>query len=323
MKIIQKEFTIFASGKANNNTKFLTTMKRIFTFSMWLVALFVLLCQPMQAEMLLLTEGSDITASSSADGLRNETDSIDPKANINLLFIGNSITAGATLSNASTQAPPILCRSLIEQATGVTTNVYNGGHSGITTWGYLPGRNDFTRIVNNATTFRKANGGLIYFSIMLGTNDSACTRTEGAPVSPDTYRDNIKKIIDKLIAEVPGCKILLNYPIWYSPSTYNGAKYLQEGLDRLHSYYPVLDAVVEEYGQVYAGNRGVWEYFENNVALFTRESGNAGDFFLHPNLTGATRLAEIWAKSLLEIIEGDGIKVKHPLPEQECLQASE
>ncbi|MBQ7463125.1 MAG: alpha/beta hydrolase fold domain-containing protein [Bacteroidaceae bacterium] len=249
------------------------------------------------------------------EAYEGEPDPIDPKENINLLFIGNSITAGATLSNASTQAPPIVCRSLIQNATGVTTNVYNGGHSGITTWGYLPGRDDFTRIVSNAKAFRKSNGGLIYISIMLGTNDSACTTTEGAPVSPDTYANNIRTIIEKLIAEVPDCKIVLNYPIWYSPSTYNGAMYLQEGLDRLHSYYPYLDAIVGEYEQVFAGNRGVWEYFENNFALFTRESGNAGYFYLHPNVNGAKRLAEIWAKSLLQLIEADGIEVKNPLPE--------
>ena len=240
---------------------------------------------------------------------------VDPKENINLLFIGNSITAGATLGNASTQAPPIVCRALVEEATGVTTNVYNGGHSGITTFGYLPGRDDFTRIVNNAKAFRKQNGGNIYISIMLGTNDSACSGTEGAPVNPDVYGKNIRSIIDKLFETVPDCKILLNYPIWYSPSTYNSAMYLQEGLDRLRSYYPVLDAIVAEYDQVYAGKRDVWEYFENNFALFTRESGNAGYFYLHPNANGAKRLAEIWANSLLELIKADGIEVKNPLPE--------
>lgn len=249
------------------------------------------------------------------EAYEGEPDPIDPKANINLLFIGNSITYGATLSNPSVQAPPIVCRALVEQATGVTTNVYNGGHSGITTFGYLPGRDDFNRILSNAKALRKANGGRIYISIMLGTNDSACTGTEGAPVAPDTYAENMKTIINKLIEQIPDCKIILNYPIWYSPSTYNGAKYLQEGLDRLHSYYPVLDALVAQYEQVYAGNKGVWEYFENNFALFTRESGNAGYFYLHPNLTGATRLAEIWAKSLLQLIEADGIEVKTPLPE--------
>ena len=244
---------------------------------------------------------------------QTEEEPVPTGQNINLLFIGNSITAGALLGNASQQAPPIVCRALIEEATGVTTNVFNGGHSGITTFGYLPGRDDFTRIVNNARTFQK-NGGRIYISIMLGTNDSACHGPEGAPVAPDVYAGNIRTIIDKLIENIPDCRIVLNYPIWYSPSTYNSSKYLQEGLDRLHSYYPVLDEIIAQYDQVYAGNRGVWEYFENNFALFTRENGNEGYFYLHPNQNGAVRLAEIWANSLLELIRADGIEVKHPLP---------
>lgn len=229
---------------------------------------------------------------------------------INLIFIGNSITAGATLSDAKTQAPPVICRQLVEQATGITSNVYNGGRSGITTFGFLPGRNDFTRVVEAAHAYKNGNGGLVFFSIMLGTNDSACTGTEGAPVSPDTYKNNLKKIIEGLINAVPDCKILLNYPIWYSPNTYNGAKYLQEGLDRLHSYYPYIDTIVAEYDQVFAGNKEVWKCFEDNEELFTMEHGNAGDFFLHPNAYGAQSLAEIWADSLLEIFAADGIEIE-------------
>ncbi|MBO4801501.1 MAG: alpha/beta hydrolase fold domain-containing protein [Bacteroidaceae bacterium] len=254
--------------------------------------------------------------------VEGEPDPIEPKDNINLLFIGNSITAGATLSNASTQAPPIVCGKLVEGATGVTTNVYNGGHSGITTLGFLPGRDDFIRLLAAAKAYQKNNGGLTYVSIMLGTNDSACSGTEGAPVSPDTYGTNIRKIIDALIAGVPGCKIVLNYPIWYSPSTHNGATYLQEGLDRLHSYYPVLDEIIKEYDQVYAGYRGVWEFFEDNKVLFTKENGNSGEFFLHPNAQGAQRLAEIWARSLLELIQADGVEIKQPLTAWNTFQPS-
>lgn len=283
----------------------------------WLLGVALLLTGVASAKT-VATEGDDESRRAIAvvsDTVATEGEHpADPKQNINLLFIGNSITAGATLSNAKEQAPPILCRQLIADATGVTTHVYNGGHSGITTWGFLPGRNDFTRLLAAAKAYQKDNGGLVYVSIMLGTNDSACTTTEGAPVSTDTYRANMKKIIDALIEGVPGCKILLNYPIWYSPSTHNSAKYLQEGLDRLHSYYLILDGIVQEYEQVYAGNRGVWEFFENNLALFTRENGHAGYFYLHPNLTGANRLAELWASSLLELIQADGIEVKKPLP---------
>ena len=231
---------------------------------------------------------------------------VDKKQNINLLFIGNSITYGAGLSNPAVEAPPAVCRDLIEEATGITTNLYNGGHSGITTLGFLPGRDDLTRLISAAKAFQK-NGGNIYISIMLGTNDSAISGPEGAPVSPDNYKKNLKSIIDELISKVPGCKILLNYPIWYSPNTYNGGKYLQEGLDRLRSYYPYLDEIAEEYEQVIAGDRNSWEYFENNNSLFIAESGYSGTFYLHPNVQGAQRLAEVWANSLLDIIVADSI----------------
>ena len=246
--------------------------------------------------------------------VKDIADPIDKKANINLLFIGNSITYGAGLSSPDTQAPPAVCRTLVENATGVTTNLYNGGHSGITTLGFMPGRDDFSRVVSAAKALQRNNGGNVYFSIMLGTNDSAISGPEGSPVSTDTYKANMKAIIEKLIEQVPGCKILLNYPIWYSPNTHNGGKYLQEGLDRLRSYYPILDAIVAEYDQVYAGNRDVWNYFEDNLSLFLAEGGYSGTFFLHPNATGATRLAEVWAKSLLDIIATDSIEVKNPLP---------
>ena len=248
-------------------------------------------------------------------------DPIDQEPNINLLFIGNSITYGAGLSTPDTQAPPAVCRSLVENATGITTNVYNGGHSGITTLGFLPGRDDFSRVVSAAKALQRNNGGKVYFSIMLGTNDSAISGPEGSPVSTDTYQANMKTIIEKLIELVPGCKILLNYPLWYSPNTHNGGKYLKEGLDRLHSYYPILDAIVEEYDQVYAGNRNVWDYFEDNMSLFIAESGYSGTFYLHPNATGAARLAEVWSKSLLDIIATDSIEIKNPLPEWNSFKA--
>lgn len=247
---------------------------------------------------------------------------IDKKQNINLLFIGNSITYGAGLSNPATQAPPVVCSSLIEKATDITVNLYNGGHSGITTLGFMPGRNDFTRVVSAAKALRKSNGGLIYFSIMLGTNDSACSGPEGAPVNTNTYKANIKAIIDKLIEEVPDCKILLNYPIWYSPNTHNGATYLQEGLDRLYSYYPIIDSVVEEYEQVFAGDREVWNYFEDNKVLFQAENGYSGTFYLHPNVDGAKRLAEVWARSLIDIIATDSVEIKKPIAEWNLFKPS-
>lgn len=282
-------------------------MKSFRFISLALALLFGFAMLPTNAVNLSATDGE-----TEKTWTKGEEDPVDPKANINLVFIGNSITAGATLSNASTQAPPIIARSLVQQATGITTNVFNGGHSGITTYGFLPGRDDFTKVTNAAGAFVRNNGGLLIFSIMLGTNDSACTTTEGAPVSPQTYMENLKKIIDGLIEKCPTCKIILNYPIWYSPNTHNGAKYLQEGLDRLRSYYPYIDEVIASYDQVYAGNPYAWEYFEDNKVLFTAENGNSGTFYLHPNALGAQHLAEVWTNSILDVLKNEGVEIPNP-----------
>ena len=93
---------------------------------------------------------------------------------------------------------------------------------------------------------------------MLGTNDSAITGPNGAPASPGKYHENMKTIIDKLLALYPKCKVVLHRPVWYSPNTYNGAKYLEEGLNRLQSYYPELQALVLHYSKHFR-DRSLWE----------------------------------------------------------------
>ena len=232
---------------------------------------------------------------------------------INLVFIGNSITEGATLPNPSTQAPPFRVRSLVEKATGISTYVHNGGHGGYTTFGFLPDRTDFLQVCAAAEQLVAEHEGPLYFSIMLGTNDSSNDpRCEGAPVSHATYTANMKAIIEAIISRFPQCKILINFPLWYSPNFNTGPGYI--GLEHLHSFYPLIDDLVTHYEQVYAGDRSVWDFFEDNKALFTSETWGI-TLFVHPNLTGATRLAEIWTRSLLDIMATDGIETKKPLTE--------
>ena len=73
----------------------------------------------------------------------------------------------------------------------------------------------------------------------------------------------MKTIVDKLLALYPKCKIVLHRPVWYSPNTYNGAKYLEEGLNRLQSYYPELQALVLDYSKRFSrtGLYGGYRWF--------------------------------------------------------------
>lgn len=66
---------------------------------------------------------------------------------------------------------------------------------------------------------------------------AACTGTNGAPVSAEQYESNMQLIIDSLCFRFPEAKVVLHYPIWYSPNTYNSAMYLKEGLKRLANLF--------------------------------------------------------------------------------------
>ena len=223
---------------------------------------------------------------------------------VNLVFIGNSITYGATLADPAVQAPPVIVSDLLARDGRYSVEFRNCGHGGSTTVDWLPGQTFFTEASDAAGTLTEARpGGRLVFSIMLGTNDSAQSGPEGAPVSPEDYAGNLKSIVQTLLDRFPEAVFILNYPIWYSPTTHNSAVYLQDGLDRLKSYHPQIDSLVQEFAasapsHVYAGNPAAYGFFEGNTSFFTTENGNSGIFYLHPNAEGAVKLAGFWADSI-------------------------
>lgn len=223
--------------------------------------------------------------------------------NINIVFIGNSITYGATLGSPSTEAPPVRVREILSAQMANKVNIANCGHSGSTTVDWLPGTSFFNEARTQAALLN-AKGGVLFFSLMLGTNDSASSGPTGSPVSLTNYQANVRKIIDTLLKEFPNARFIINYPIWYSPNTHNGATYLQAGLNRLKTYHTAITSMGNTYAQsgtaVYLGNQGAFSFFENNTKYFTAEGGYSGTFYLHPNKEGAIKLAEFWAASIAE-----------------------
>lgn len=234
------------------------------------------------------------------------------KKHLNIVFIGNSITQGVLLEDPKHDAPPVKAALYLRKQQSVigTVRYSNQGVSGSTTVDFLPQTELlFPKVVQAADQFKDETWATLLFSVMLGTNDSAITGPNGSPVSADRYRENMKTILDKLLALYPKCKIVLHRPVWYSPNTYNGAKYLEEGLNRLQSYYPELQALVLDYskrfpGQVFLGDTDGFDYFKTHYKeeLFP-EKGNAGTFYLHPNKEGAAALGELWGKAIFGAIE--------------------
>jgi lysophospholipase L1-like esterase len=228
---------------------------------------------------------------------------------LDIVFIGNSITFGANLDNPMQDAPPVIASEFLRKMDGINSVSFsNQGRSGYTTVNYLPTSPTFTEVIQATRQLHSNPDHVLIFSIKLGTNDSAIQGPFGAPVSKEAYRQNMKSIVAELLKQFPESKIVLQQPIWYSPNTYNGAKYLAEGLARLQSYFPELDSLVKSYSgtdknQVYLGNQQAFEYFRQNyITDLVAENGNQGIFYLHPNKKGTAKLAEFWAESIYQIL---------------------
>lgn len=228
-------------------------------------------------------------------------------AEVNVVFIGNSITHGALLDDPATQAPPVHAAARLQAITGEKINMHNAGVSGTTTTDWLPQTDTyFTRMTAAADSLAR-NGMPMIFSISLGTNESASTRTLGGPMTAPQYATNLRAITDALRLRYPACRIVVQYPIWYSENTYNGATYLLAGLNRLRSYFPAIGQAVASYGSdatwITAGNPDAFDEFSRHAGeWYVPESGNAGTFYLHPNAEGARRLGDIWAAAIAPMV---------------------
>jgi lysophospholipase L1-like esterase len=233
---------------------------------------------------------------------------------LDIVYLGDSITAGVGLQDPRNSAPPVLCSKEIEaKLKNATVYFSNSGRGGTTTVDFLPSSHaDFPAAEDAAKKLVADHPGKLIFNIMLGTNDSAVVGPRGSPVSPEQYGKNLTTIVDQLLVDFPGSQVVINRPIWYSPNTHNGATYDQPGLDRLNSYLPVIRAVVVSEntvraGQVHLGDLAAYSYFQTNYLKELRpEDGAEGTFYLHPNVIGAASLGKFWANGILA-----GISLTH------------
>ncbi len=108
----------------------------------------------------------------------------------NILFFGNSLTAGYGLQDPHTEAMPALIQEKINAA-GLNAKVKNAGLSGNTTRGGL------------ARIERFLNNPIDVFVLELGINDVL----QG--ISPKTSYINLQAIIDRVKAKYPHAQLIL------------------------------------------------------------------------------------------------------------------
>lgn len=232
------------------------------------------------------------------------------KRDLNIVFIGNSITYGAGLADPSTEAPPVIAAAYLRQQSNVgNVEIANQGHGGYTTVDFLPTTGGVFKDVEKAAGAFTNKQALLIFSIKLGTNDSAIEGPRGAPVFPENYYQNLKLIADSLLKEFPASIVIFQHPVWYSPNTYNGAKYLAEGLERLQNYIPEIDLLVQDYSasypkRVFVGDTKGFDYFKKHAQTdLQAEQGHEGIFYLHPNKLGATTLGNFWGEAINKVLK--------------------
>jgi len=234
----------------------------------------------------------------------------DKNLDLDIVFIGNSITYGANLENPKQDAPPVIASEILRKKSGINSVQFsNQGRSGYTTVNYLPDSPTFKEVIQATKLLYTNPEHILIFSIKIGTNDSAISGPKGSPVSKEDYRKNMNSIIDELLQQFPNSKVVIQQPIWYSPNTYNRSKYLAEGLARLQSYFPELESLVNSYSatnknQVFIGDQTGFNYFRKNYLTdLVAEEGQQGTFYLHPNPKGAAKLAEFWAESIYKALK--------------------
>jgi acyl-CoA thioesterase-1 len=108
----------------------------------------------------------------------------------NVLFFGNSLTAGYGLSDAPAQSLPGLIQEKLDAA-GIDVKVINAGKSGDTTRGGL------------ARIDRHLNIPIDVFVLELGINDVM------RGISPQISLKNLQAIIDKVKTKFPETKLVL------------------------------------------------------------------------------------------------------------------
>lgn len=221
----------------------------------------------------------------------------------NLIFIGNSITAGALHADKNKTAPPVIAADYVGKMLSTDVHFRNCGRSGATTLDFHPTqKRDFKRVEKAIEEIKALSYEPIIFSIMLGTNDSANFGPYGSPVSNEDYKVNIMAMVARIRELCPNAIFVLQRPIWYSPNTHNASQYLVAGQKRMVAYTDILVEIANENDDIYLGDCDAFDFFSAKYRKYMfAEDGKAGVFYLHPNEAGAKKLAHYWARAIAKV----------------------
>ncbi len=227
-------------------------------------------------------------------GSRNEA-----SQSLNIVFVGDSITFGYLLKNPENEAPPAHAVKILQAMPGISSVCFaNCGKNGFRTDQFLPDTpgSAWPHVRLAADSFTNRQGRLL-FSIMLGANDAGVA-------TPALYGSNLTALASALLANYPDSCMVIHHPLWSSkvPSSHP---------EVLCQYIPVINALVETFGQshpgrIHLGDVKGWDFFEaNHEKICFKETRDGLPYYIHPNAEGAAHLGQYWAQAIYHTVMGN------------------
>lgn len=209
--------------------------------------------------------------------------------NINLLFIGDSITYGQGTTNISLYAPGIIASQLLPTLLGGNLSITSvqQGVPGSTVVGWVPGGGNYNTAIAAATA-AFIPGNAAYAHIMLGTNDANANGAGQSGVSKSLYKSGMKSLINGLLgAGYAG--VFLSFSPFVA---YRAGYTAQQVADRDNQMLDYQNAIME-----LCNNRTIilCDTFD-----YTYGQNHTGEYFdgVHPDNTHSTSMGWLWATGM-------------------------
>lgn len=217
---------------------------------------------------------------------------------LNVVFIGDELTG-----TAGDLSPVVFCAGYLKKQAGIgEVTVRNLGTGGLRSADYLPtAKKEYPKIGKLVQEFESGKNAQLVFSVMLGGNDVLGNSRNEESVTPDRYRENLRALVDKLLADHPEAVIVLHSPIRQVDSEQSTEDQLRlwncaAELKTLTEYY----ASTSDGHRVFQGDVKAFHYFKKRHAETTdRATENS---FPRLNKRGADVLGRFWGAAIRDIL---------------------
>jgi len=222
--------------------------------------------------------------------------------NLNIVFIGDSITSGYLMKFPERDAPPVYAAAWLKGQLGVTNVLFrNCGKPAYRTDQFLPDQvnSAWGGVKQAGESYRNVPGTLI-FSVMLGANDSA-GNGDTERHSPARFKADMKRLVEALRGSFPESVVVIHHPTGYTKAPGTNPEYLARYKQAINSL--VGEVAGAHSGRVFLGDVSAWAFFDANMETHWFKETRCGvPYYVHPNELGAGVIGGLWGKAILQAV---------------------